>query len=151
MTTYIEAIGQGFPLVQAHCAGDGSVYSNIVWDGGEPIPSQATLDAWIAANPLGSGTMITVLAFRNRFTQAEKIAIELASIDNPTATMQQRQFSASLRVMTSDLAVAKYIDLSRPDTQAAVTALETYGVIGAGRASQILTSPITAAEKPTVF
>lgn len=51
MTTYIQAIGWGFPAVQCHAVGDGSVYENLVYDSGDPIPSKATLDAWIAANP----------------------------------------------------------------------------------------------------
>lgn len=45
--TYIEAIGEGFPGVEATSAGDGSVYEDIVWTGGSPLPSKATLDAWI--------------------------------------------------------------------------------------------------------
>lgn len=50
MTTYIQAIGWGFPNVQCHCIGDGSVYENIVHDSGDPLPSKATLDDWIANN-----------------------------------------------------------------------------------------------------
>lgn len=50
--TYIQAIGIGYPGVQCHTTpgADGSVYSNIVWDGGVAMPSQATLDAWISSN-----------------------------------------------------------------------------------------------------
>lgn len=50
MTTtfnYIFAIGVGFPGVNCHCEGEGEVYENIVWDSGDPLPSRATLDAWI--------------------------------------------------------------------------------------------------------
>jgi hypothetical protein len=93
---------------------------------------------------------ITVLGFRNRFTQSEKIAMEMASIDNPAATMQQRQLAASLRVMQADIAVAKFIDLARPDTITGVQALEQYGIIAAGRANSILTTPITPSETPTL-
>jgi hypothetical protein len=149
MTTYIQAIGLGFPTVQCHALGDGSVYSDIIWDGGAPMPDQATLDSWIASNPLaGIERKITVLALRNRFTQTEKITIDMASIDNPAASMQQRQLAASLRVMATDLAVASFVDLNRPDTIAGIHALETYGIIGPGRANQILTAPIQDIEVP---
>jgi hypothetical protein len=142
--TYIEAIGAGFPTVQAHSAGD--LYTDLVWDAGDPLPSQETLDSWILSNPQRTSTKITVLAFRNRFTQAEKVAIDLSSIDNPAAAMSARQLAASLRVMASDLTVATFVDLDRPDTRAGVQALETYGIIGAGRASIILDTPPTALE-----
>ncbi len=144
--TYVEAIGAGFPGVQCHANGDGSVYEDIVWDAGLPLPSKEALDAWIASNAQAASTKITVLAFRNRFTQAEKIAIDLASIDNPTGTTQQRQLAATLRVMNADIAVATFIDLSRADTRAGVQALETYGIIGTGRASAILDTVPAAIE-----
>lgn len=31
---------------------------------------------------------LTIVEFRNRFTQAEKIAIDLAAIDNPSAPIE---------------------------------------------------------------
>jgi hypothetical protein len=43
----MQAIGEGYPAVQCDCIGDGSIYSNIISTGGDPIPDQATLDAWI--------------------------------------------------------------------------------------------------------
>lgn len=147
--TYIQAIGKGFPGVECHAAGNGSVYEDIIWDAGLALPSKATLDSWIASNSgVAIGTKITVLALRNRFTAAEKVAMDLASIDNPSASMQSRQLSASLRVMMADLNVATFVDLSRPDTISGIQSLETYGIIGAGRASVILNSPIQETEVP---
>lgn len=148
--TYVEAIAKGFPTVQVHAPGLGDVYEDIVWDAGAPLPSKETLDEWIAANPVSPDRRITVLAFRNRFTQAEKVTLDLASIDNPSASMQQRQLSAALRVMQQDLNTATFIDLSRADTIAGVNSLETYGIIGAGRASQILNAPIQEIERPVL-
>jgi hypothetical protein len=144
--TYIQAIGHGFPAVQCHASGDGSVYTDIVWDSGAAMPTQQELDNWIAANPAADTTKLTVLAFRNRFTQAEKIAIEMASLDNPSASTQARMLAASLRVMNSDLSVATFVDINRADTIAGVQALETYGIIGTGRANIILNTPATALE-----
>lgn len=148
--TYIDAIGRGFPGVYAHVLGDSNEYSALVWDSGLPLPDQATLDQWIASNSNNiSGTIITVLAFRNRFTKAEKVALELASIDDPAATLAQRQMAAAIRVDLQDLSTATFVDLSRADTRAGVQMLETYGLIGAGRASIILDTPVTAIEALT--
>jgi hypothetical protein len=138
--TYIQAIGLGFPGVECHAVGDGSVYESIIWDSGVAMPAKATLDAWILANPEIQSVKITVLALRNRFTQTEKITLEMAALDNPAGVTQQRQLAASLRVMMADLNVASYVDVTRPDTIAGIHSLETYGLIGAGRADQILST-----------
>jgi hypothetical protein len=133
-------------------------------DGAQVAPTQSTEDplyieyiAWVNAGnspaeytppAVPNSYKITVLGFRNRFTQTEKITIDMSSLDNPAASMGQRQLAASLRVMMADLAVATFVDISRPDTIAGIQSLETYGIIGAGRANQILTAPITELETP---
>lgn len=89
---------------------------------------------------------ITKLAFRNRFTQQEKIAIDLQSIDRSTDTEQLKIFRATLRVLLEDLRNSTYIDLSRADTRAGVIALETYGLLGVGRVSIILDTTPTDIE-----
>mgnify|MGYP000845411939 CR=1 FL=1 len=89
---------------------------------------------------------ITKLAFRNRFSQAEKVAIEIAALDNPAATMPQRAQAAALRASQQDVAVATFIDLTRADTRAGVQALEAAGLLAAGRAAVILDTPPTEAE-----
>lgn len=143
----MEAIGVGFPGVQCHAAGIGDIYEEIVWDTETIIPKEA-LDAWILANPQITDKKITVLAFRNRFTQEEKITIELAAIDNPAATMNDRIQSAGLRVAMTDLATAIFIDLADPRTAGIVTTLEQSGIIGAGRADEILNASILPIERP---
>lgn len=85
---------------------------------------------------------ITRFAFRQRFTQAELVTIEIACLDDPSAPIQQRQQSAALRVMQRQVSEATYIDLDRPDTRAGVQQLEAAGLIGLGRAAQILDAPI---------
>jgi hypothetical protein len=89
---------------------------------------------------------ITKLAFRSRFTQSEKVTIEIASLDVPTAPMQQRGLAATLRANQADVATAQYIDLKREDTRAGVQALETYGLLATGRATVILDTIPTAEE-----
>ncbi len=81
---------------------------------------------------------ITKLAFRNRFTQAEKVAIEIAALDVPAAPLQQRAMAAALRASQQDVAAAQYVDLNRADTRAGVQQLEAAGLLAAGRAAAIL-------------
>lgn len=89
---------------------------------------------------------ITKLAFRNRFTQAEKVAIEIASLDNLGAPMEQRAQAAALRASNADVEAATYIDLLRPDTRAGVQALEATGLLSQGRAAVILDTKPTDEE-----
>lgn len=89
---------------------------------------------------------ITVLAFRNRFALSEKIAMEIASLDDASLPMPQRQQAAALRVYQADALSATFIDLDRADTRAAVQALEAAGVIGVGRAATILDTEVAPLE-----
>jgi hypothetical protein len=97
---------------------------------------------------LAPATRITRLAFRNRFMQAEKVALELAALDDPAATMAQRQQAAAIRVHLADVAASTFIDLGRADTRAGVQALEAGGLIGVGRALEILDATVEAHERP---
>ena len=93
-------------------------------------------------------TKITKLAFRNRFTQAEKTAMEFASIDNPSADTAARLQAAALRAYLKDVDSATFIDLSRQDLIDGIQALETMSLIASGRANQILSAPIKPHEVP---
>lgn len=95
-----------------------------------------------------SAARLTRLAFRNRFTQAEKVTMEIAALDNPAAPMPQRQQAAALRAHLADVAAATFIDLARPDTRGGVEQLEALGILAAGRALEILDSPVLFAERP---
>lgn len=97
--------------------------------------------AFLAPIVQATDKKITRLAFLNRFTDAEAIAIDLASIG---ATTQ----AAAIRRYQSKVDAAKYIDLDRADTRAGVLALETLGLIASGRGLQILDNPIQESEKP---
>lgn len=63
--TYIQAIGDGFPKVHCHAIGDGTIYSNIVWDSGDPLPTQATLDSYIFSQLQVSQCAIIDAAYYN--------------------------------------------------------------------------------------
>ena len=90
---------------------------------------------------------VTQLAFRNRFTPQEKISLEIASLDDPSAPMPQRALAASIRVYQADVTAATFIDLDRADTRAGVQALEVSGILAAGRASEILDNPVQPLEE----
>lgn len=94
---------------------------------------------------------ITKLAYRGRFTTAEKTAFELAAIhDYAQAIDSQRNvLAAGIRAWQADFQSANgYIDLDDPRTRATTEALEAGGLIGEGRALQILDAPIEAHERP---
>ena len=97
---------------------------------------------------LAPDTRITRLAFRNRFTSAEKMALEMAALDNPTAPMAQRQQAAAIRVHLADVAASTFIDLAVQDTRAGVLALEAGGLLTEGRVLEILDAPVQPHERP---
>jgi len=87
----------------------------------------------------GFGRIITELAYRKRFTQAEKVAIQIASYgSNP--------INATLAVNLADLAAARYVHLDRQDSHDSTHALELAGLIGVGRADVILSDPVYSNE-----
>ena len=88
------------------------------------------------------GRIITVLAYRSRFTPSERTAIQYASRAN---TLQ----GASIAAMLEDLMAAGYIHLDRPDTISGTQAMESAGLLGLGRAAAILSPPVYSAELPS--
>ena len=109
----------------------------------ELVPAPPPIDV---AEP--TDARITRLAFRNRFTQAEKVTLELAALDNPAASTAQRQQTAALRSYLKDLDAAAFVDLGHPGTVAGVQSLGAAGLLAEGRAAAILTAPIEAHERP---
>lgn len=91
---------------------------------------------------------ITQYAFRQRFTQAERVAVEIASLDDPGAPLPARQQAAALRVSMDDLAQARYVDLDLPTVATSLAALESAGLLASGRANEILNAPVTPEERP---
>ncbi|MCX8003427.1 MAG: hypothetical protein N2688_00475 [Burkholderiaceae bacterium] len=91
-------------------------------------------------------TRITKLSFRQRFLQSERVAIEIASLDNPAADMSVRAQAATLRTYLKDIDAASHVDLNFPATRAGVQMLEAVGLIGVGRAAVILDTPPSADE-----
>ena len=103
-----------------------------------PQPQVGWLFDGANLNPPPSATVsvkITKLAFRNRFTFSELVAIQAAS-----------QTSMVIQVLQGNLAVATYIDLVRADTIAAINMLVGAGLLTSTRANTILTAPATIVE-----
>ena len=80
-------------------------------------------------------------AFLSRFTDAEAIDIDLASIG---ATRE----AATVRRYLSKVNAAQHIDLADNETRSGVQALEAAGLLQPGRALVILDAPIEPKELP---
>lgn len=115
---------------------DGS-YMGKRWTGSE----------WTTEGVPSDPPRITSLAFRRRFTTAEQVAIEVASLDDPTATIEVRQQQAALRVYLRNIDVAKFVDLGDPEVISGVSQLEALGLLLPGRAEAILTAPVQPEER----
>ena len=94
-----------------------------------------------------NGTRISKLAFLSRLTDSEYIAIDLASIDDPTATIESRTNSAAIRRYMDKVRSAVYIDLSRDDIIAGLHALSLLGFLTAPREDAIRNDEITEDER----
>lgn len=98
-------------------------------------------------NPAPLARHITPLAFRRRFTKAERAAVEWAAVDKSDRPEAERQMAAALRADLKDQEQAKFIDLDDPDLIEGVATLEAYGLIAEGRATEILSAPVQAGER----
>lgn len=138
--SYIAAIGTAWPSVGCHA--NGAAYTDLVWDNGDPIPDQVTLDTWIAANPEPNVLLvITKYQFRKLFTLAERIAIDNA----PTNIALPAAARAALVTMNKDMELSGNVQLDNPDVAAGVNLLATLGLIATTRPAQILSNtPPTA-------
>jgi hypothetical protein len=91
---------------------------------------------------------IAKAAFWRRATLPEKLALEMASLDNPQATMEQRMFAATIRVWRMEEANMKAFDLADEETRKGIQNLEAFAILSPGRAAELLDSPIQPDEEP---
>lgn len=82
--------------------------------------STFTAPPYVEPTPVPEIRHITELSFWQRFTQAERVGIDLSSIDNPASTMTERSNAAGLRDMRQQVIAAEFIDLNRVDTRAGI-------------------------------
>ena len=100
----------------------------------------------IIKTPVAVLPPITKFAFRMRFTPTERTAVEMAALDDPSASIEMRQLAAGLRAQLRDFELAESIQLDHPELMDAVRGLESYGLISLNRADEILTTPPVEAE-----
>jgi hypothetical protein len=91
---------------------------------------------------------ITPLALLRRLTIAEEVALELSSVDNTSAGFDQRAQAAAVRVAVRRLTSAKFIDLDDPELAATLAGFEQAGLLGAGRAAEIVSAAVQPQERP---
>lgn len=92
--------------------------------------------------------VVSVLAFRRRFTRAERGAIEWAAVDRADQPEAQRRQAAELRASLADQAAATFIDLDDAGTVAGVQALVAMGLLTLARAAAILGTAVQPEERP---
>lgn len=80
--------------------------------------------------------VITKLSFRNRFTFAEKVALQTAL-----------NSSVEVQALYNDFQAAESVDLSRTDTIQGLGFLAQAGLITLERMNEILNAPIAASER----
>jgi len=98
--------------------------------------------------PVPQNRIITNYAFDMRFTLEERVAIEMAGMDDPTATMEQRAMAAALRVSQERAKKAQFTDLDNPVVIASVQQMEAGELLAQGRAAEILDTPVLDEERP---
>jgi hypothetical protein len=91
--------------------------------------------------------IITKIAFRDRFTSTEKEDLQMAAVINPSDTAQQKRQASKIQVWLEDIRSSDYIDLTNTRVINGVNAMETVGIIGAGRAAEILSLEIREEER----
>lgn len=142
----------GRDILQESCRGVVQRYTDLVGNTvdppaagaevvGEASPEWALPDTDPAPEPGDGDRRITKLAFMTRFTDAEAITIDLASQGATVEAATMRRYQAKVNA-------AEWIDLDREDTRTGVQALEAVGLIGPGRALEILDAPIAPDERP---
>lgn len=105
------------------------------------LASGAFVDIPAEPAPVPTERNVSRKAFLSRFTDAEAIDIDLASIG---ATRE----AATVRRYLSKVNAAQHIDLAEDETRTGVQALEAAGLLKPGRALVILDTPIEPKELP---
>lgn len=86
-------------------------------------------------------------AFWDRFSNGELVDYDVAMQHDPAASSGAKKDAARLRVFRREIGETGYCDLTRSRVRSFVQGLETAGILAAGRALEILDTPITEDEK----
>lgn len=101
-----------------------------------------------SGGPEAKNNRLSPLAFLRRFTDEERTRFDLSSIDDPSASEEERKRAAMLRMFEGDYKLASYVRLDDPRTVAGVKGLEALGIIAKGRAKEVLETPARPEEMP---
>lgn len=82
------------------------------------------------------GVALTRYEFRKLFTFNERVAID----SSPTNTSIPANYRAMILTLLKDLELSGEVQLWNPDVQQGIGLLEQIGLIGPGRAAQILSN-----------
>jgi hypothetical protein len=130
LPTYVDALTTGYPEVQFELAATGlpTNYNDLVWLGGDAIPSKDDLDWWIQCNSL------TQYQFRQLFTTAERVGIDNAASNTSISAANRAQ----LVTVMKDLELSTVVLLSNPQVALGLGFLVQLGLIAPNRPAQIL-------------
>jgi hypothetical protein len=111
----------------------------IISSGNVIVADQDFVDAHYPGNwelvpdvaPIETERNISGVAYLRRFTQSERITIRAAAAQSPV-------LDDYLKLMDATIAQGGVINLLDPDTISALSMLESVGILGAGRAAEIL-------------
>lgn len=92
---------------------------------------------WAAPTTKTISTVMSLYAFRKRFTIAEKIAIKSLGVTDPI-----------LVVLEEDTNTVAKLDMTHPDVAAVLSILVAKGILTAERRTEILTKPVQFSERP---
>jgi hypothetical protein len=99
--------------------------------------------------PKVDARIIKTTAFRDRFTFMEKARIDLASLDNPQDTQDNRLRAAGLRASMKDLELRPEVDLDSPGLRSRLQILQGMNLLDSeSRIDEILSAPIELSERP---
>jgi hypothetical protein len=129
---FVGQMGTVYQDISEHPLRD-SIESGWRYEGGDFLPPLDTSSDF--------GRIITVLAYRKRFTREERALIKHAS---RSTTLQASGLASDL----DDLTAASYINLDIADTISATQGIEAATLIATGRADEILSDPVYSAELP---
>lgn len=118
--TYMQVIGDKYPTVQASCQGDGSDYSSIYLESGDPIPSQTQLDSDIQSMNItmmwnaikaerdyraatGGYKVGTYWYHSDQVSRTQQIALVILGANIP-ANLQWKTMTGAFATMTQTLA-----------------------------------------------
>lgn len=91
--------------------------------------------------------IITRRAFIQRFEDVEYASLEIASIDNPEGTVEERMQQAVLRKKLKELDNSQYIDLRDIAISNALDLMISLGFLTQERKDEILNTPVAQIEK----